>query len=204
MKRREFMRQASLGAAVITMAPQWIACNKTVIGSTETLRDRLWMWGHEPEIIMGTHNIPMGNNIGIADAIKSMGIPNVCVITWGDIPEPPFDEYIKQFKDTKKVAWSVMYGPEKKYTYEQLAAEAFNLLDKMPNLGEFYLDDFFDYMAPPDEETGLSKSYMSLEQLKSLKSNMQNHKRQPKLTMVLYTHQLNPGIVQYLEYCDRV
>lgn len=205
MERREFMTKSALGVVMITMTPQLMAFNKKSKQKKETLRDRLWMWGHEPETIVGTHNIPMGKNIGIADAIKSMGIPNVCVITFGDVPELPlWDEYCKQFNDTKKVAWSIMYGPERKYTHSQLAEKAFKLTEKMPNLNEFYLDDFFDYMAPPDEITGLAKSYMSIEKLKTLKSDMQKLKRKSKLTMVLYTHQLNPGIKQYLEYCDRV
>ena len=111
---------------------------------------------------------------GIAEAIKSMGIPNVRVINHGDVIELPYDdEYIKQFKNVKQVAWSIMSGPEwspqydkvRKFSYDQLVEGGFNLLDKMPNLKEFYLDDFFEYMAPPDETTGLSKSYMSIEYL---------------------------------------
>ncbi len=208
MERRAFIKKAILGVlgvVLATMTSRLTAFGEKPKPRKEILRDRLWMWGHEPKTIVGTHNIPVGNNIGIGDAIKSMGIPNACVITFQDVPEPPlWGEYSAQFKDAKKVAWSIMCGPEKKYAHKQLAAEAFKLLDKMPNLNEFYLDDFFDGMAPRDEITGLAKSYMPMEQLKALKLDMQKLKRQPKLTMVLYTHQLNPGIKQYFEYCDRV
>lgn len=212
MERRNFMKRNILEVVVVTSMLLLFFCGKSESDS-ETLRDRLWMWGHESEIILGSANIPMGNKIGIADAIKWMGIPNVCVINHGDFVKLPYeDAYINQFKDVKNVAWSLMSGPEwspqfdkiRKYTYEQLIAEGFKLVDKMPNLNEFYLDDFFDYLAPPDATTGLSKSYLSLERLKKLKSDMQNLKHETKLTMVLYTHQLNPGIKPYFEYIDRV
>lgn len=205
MKRREFLGKAALGAVAVTVAPELMAHQQSAEASDATLRDRLWMWGHVPETIIGTHNIPQGNAIGIADAMQTMGIPNVCVINWGDVPEPPYDEaFVDQFKDAKQVAWSIMSGPERKCTYERLANEGFALLDKMPNLGEFYLDDFFEYLAPVDEGTGLAKSHMSLEQLKALKTEVQQLKQHPKLAMVLYTHQLNSGIKPYMEYCDRV
>lgn len=194
-----------MGVATVTLAPELMAYPDNAEASPETLRDRLWMWGHVPETIVGTHNIPKGNDIGIADAIKSMGIPNVCVINWGDIPEPPYnEEFIEQFKDAKRVAWSIMAGPEREYSYVRLAKEGFALLDRMPNLVEFYLDDFFDYLAPVDAQTGLAKSYMSLEHLKTLRSDMLKLKRHPTLAMVLYTHQLNSGVKPYIEYCDRI
>lgn len=93
------------------------------------------MWGHAPGTTDGMYKIPTGNQIDMADAIRSMGIPNVYVIRWRGKPEPPFDEYIKQFKDTKRVAWGIIDGGPK--GYEQKKKWAFELLDKMPNLTSF-------------------------------------------------------------------
>ncbi|MGV8092008.1 MAG: hypothetical protein AB2L24_09115 [Mangrovibacterium sp.] len=205
MKRREFVKNATWGTTAMALAPQ-LACNENadLRRYGPTLRDRLWMWGHEPETINGLDNVPMGNNIGMADAIRSMGIPNVCVISYLDKPAPPFDEYIKQFRDIKRVAWSAISGPPKKYTYEQQKNEAFALLEKMPNLVSFYLDDYFVGHAVPAEGSDLSPAYMTLEEISSLREEMQNLKQKPELSLVLYAHQLHSGIKRHIDYCDVV
>ena len=200
------MKNASLGATAIALAPQLSVCNENS-GSWSyrpTLRDRLWMWGHEPETIIGIDNIPNGKYINMADAISSMGIPNVCVISYLDKPEPPFDEYIKQFRNTKRVAWSLISGPAKKYSYEQQKQEAFSLLEKMPNLVSFYLDDYFVGNAIPSAQGGISPANMTLKQICSLKNEMRELKQKPELSMVLYSHQLHPEIKPHVDYCDVV
>jgi hypothetical protein len=206
MRRRVFIRNATLGATAMTLTPQWAAGNESTdlrrYGST--LRDRLWMWGHEPETINGHDNVPIGNKISMADAIRSMGIPNVCVISYLDKPEPPFGEYIKQFRDTKRVAWSLISGPPRKYTYEQQKNEAFALLEKMPNLISFYLDDYFQGSAIPAAGSDISPACMTVEQIRSLQEEMQKLKQKPQLSIVLYAHQLHPGIKPHIDCCDVV
>lgn len=204
MKRREFMKKATLSTYVVTMLPQLIACNKAVKANNEILHDRLWMWGHEPETINGHYNIPLGNNISIANAIQSMGIPNACVVSYLDKPEPPFDEYIKQFRNTKRVAWSILSGLPKKYTYEQQKHEAFSLLAKMPNLDCFYLDDYFLGNAVPMEGSDISSACLTLDQLQKLREEMLSFRQNLKLAVVLYAHQLNSGIKQHIDYFDIV
>lgn len=212
MKRRDFIKKATFGTAAVTILPQLITCGKSTKTDSKTIRDRLWMWGHEFASIANTPNLPKGGNIGMVEAIQWIGIPNVCVINHGDVIELPYeDAYIKQFKDVKRVAWSIMSGPEwspqydkvRKYNYNELAEGGFSLLDKMPNLAEFYLDDFFAGNVI-NESTGLSESYMSLERLKALKNDIRTLKRQPQLTAVLYTNQLSTGIKEHISYFDRV
>lgn len=206
MKRREFITNVSLGTTLMVLTPHLFSCvtNEKRRSYRSNIRDRLWMWGHEPETINGHYNIPIGQNISMANAIRSMNIPNVCVITYLDKPEPPFDEYIKQFRDTKRVAWSIMSGPPKKYTYEEQKREAFELLNKMPNLVNFYLDDYFVGEAIPPEGSDISPAYMSLEQIRELRNETKSLKQKPELTLVLYAHQLHPGIKPHINYCDSV
>lgn len=204
MKRREFMRSTTLAAAIVTLAPQLMTCGKRAEANNEILRERLWMWGHEPETINGHYNIPIGNNIGMSAAIRSMGIPNVCVVTYLGKPEPPFDEYIKQFGDTKRVAWSILSGPPQKYTYEQQKHEAFGLLEKMPNLVNFYLDDYFLGNAIPVPGSNISPACLTVEQIRALREEMQHLKQKPELAVVLYAHQLHPGIRPHIDHFDVV
>ncbi len=212
MNRREFIGKAAASVATAITVPQIISCGRNRRDSHNTIRDCLWMWGHEPESINHTPNLPKGGVVGMVDAIRWMGIPNVCAINHGDVVEIPYsDEYIYQFKDVKNVAWSIMSGPEwapqydkvRKYSHDKLIEAGIELLDKMPNLNEFYLDDFFAGDGI-DEATGLSNAHMSIERLKKLRATIQTLKRQPKLTVVLYTSQINPGMIEYINCFDKV
>ncbi len=74
------------------------------------LRDRLWMWGHDSGDFdgpNGEYNIPLSAPMSMAEGIKYMGIPNVCVIRSGT----PGEEYRRQFKDVKRIAWKMSMGP---------------------------------------------------------------------------------------------
>ena len=155
------------------------------------LRDRLWMWGHGPGSTNDQYNIPTGKNIDMAEAINYMGIPNVYVIRWRGMPEPPFDEYIKQFSKTKRVSWSIIDGaPE---SYEQKKKWAFELVEKMPNLTGFSLDDFFD-----------EQYVRSVDELRELRKEMESLKRKIDLSCVLYSHQLSLDIKSRIDLVDEV
>ena len=164
-----------------------VSCQKTV------LRDRLWMWGHGVGTAsdVGYYNIPSGNKMDMAEAIEYMGIPNVFVVRWEGKPEPPFDNFIKQFDDTKRLSWSLVDGaPE---SYEQKKQWAFDLVEKMPNLTGFCLDDFFN------------KNYqLSVEQLQQLRKETDALDRNLRLSMVLYSFELGLDIKKYIDCVDEV
>ena len=202
MERRKFIKNAALGSIIL---PELVfglnACGmRNTVQAVNNLhqyepnlRDRLWMWGHGPGTTNSLYNIPTGNNIDMADAIDNMGIPNVLVTRWLGKPEPPFDEYIKQFHKTKRVVWSIVDGaPE---SYEQKKTWAFELVEKMPNLTGFCLDDFFD-----------ADHIVSMEQLQELRKDTDNLKRKVNLSVVLYTWQLDLDldIKNHIDYVDEV
>ena len=206
LTRRDFLQTAALSTATLTLTGSTTVQAATDLRRYEpNLRDRLWMWGHGPGTTNGICNIPVGKNIDMADAIDYMGIPNVYVIRWMGKPEPPFDEYIKQFRKTKRVGWSIIDGATQ--SYEQKKRWAFGLFDKMPNLIDLNLDDFFHGVGPKEGEKDFPAN-LSLEQLAELKKEMATVKRNPHLSVVLYTGQshgqLHPSINHHLDYCDVV
>jgi len=206
LTRRDFLGTAVLGATALTLTSPTTTHAATDLRRYEpNLRDRLWMWGHGPGTTNGVCNIPVGKNIDMADAIDYMGIPNVYAIRWMGKPEPPFDEYIKQFRKTKRVGWSIIDGAPQ--SYEQKKRWAFELFDKMPNLIDLNLDDFFHGVAPQDGEN-VFPAGLSLKQLEELKTEMATVERKPNLSVVLYTgqqqSQLHPSIKLHLDYCDVV
>jgi hypothetical protein len=106
MERRDFVKQISALAGwsiLSSTASQSNAAEATYPAYENNLRDRLWMWGHDPGVYdgpKGVYNIPLSAPMSMAEGIKSMGIPNVCVIRGGT----PDEEYRKQFKDVGSVS----------------------------------------------------------------------------------------------------
>ena len=203
ISRRYFLGTAAVGTIAWTLAaPNTVQAATDLRSYEPNLRDRLWMWGHGPGTTDGVYNIPKGNKIDMADAIESMGIPNVCVIRWMSKPEPPFDEYVKQFYKTKRVAWSIIDGATQ--SYEQKKRWAFELCEKMPNLVNLFLDDFFIGNDGAENGKKLYPAHLSLKQLKDLRKEMEGLKKKTDLSAVLYSRQLHPEIKHHLDYCDVV
>jgi len=203
ISRRHFLGTAAVGAAALALAdPSTVRAAADLRQYEPNLRDRLWMWGHGPGTTDGLYNIPKGHKIDMADAIESMGIPNVCAIRWLGKPEPPFDEYVKQFHKTKRVAWSII--DDAKQSYEQKKRWAFELCEKMPNLVNLFLDDFFLGNAGAKAGEKLYPAHLSLKQLEELRKEMETLKKKTDLSVVLYSRQLHPEIKHHIDYCDVV
>jgi len=169
------------------------------------LQDRLWMWGHDPGAYdgpKGVYNIPLSAPITMAEGIKSMGIPNVCVIRGGTAGA----EYRKQFKDVKRIAWNLSGGSN--MSYDALKDYVFGLRDTTPNLTGYYLDDFFHVGNKSgfnkNSETEPAPASLSLEEMRQLHEETIAYRRRLDLAVVLYTSQLCPAIKPVMNYVDVV
>ena len=212
INRREFLKNASVltGSALTAWGalPFDYGCICSAYGNfyayENRLRDRLWMWGHDSGVYDGpdgVYNIPLSPPISMADGIKYMGIPNVCVIRHG-IPD---DDYLTQFKEVKRIAWTLSMGSNE--SYQTLKDYVFSLRDRMPNLTGYFLDDFFRFSAKPvsdNNSTGPAPAALSLEEMKQLYDETLTYKRRLDLAIVLYTHQLDPSIQPVMKYVDVV
>jgi hypothetical protein len=187
-------------------ATSWTRAGEAARAAYEDdLRDRLWMWGHDPGVYDGPdgiYNIPLSAPLSMAEGIKSMGIPNVCVIRHG-ISDA---DYREQFRDVKRVAWNLSSGSNE--SYRALKDHVFGLRETMPNLTGYFLDDFFRFGDRPgfdrNSETVAAPAALSIEELKQLHSEMIAFRRPLELSMVLYTHLLCPAIKPFLRYVDVV
>ena len=120
-----------------------------------TIRDRLWMWGHggiafdKPR---NTYDIPTAPPIEMNEACRYMGIPNVCVCRYVGLPEAKdCSAYLKTFKDIKRIALSIVDSAGG--TWREKYELAKKLRKENPNLGTVWLDDFFRpmKMSRPDD-----------------------------------------------------
>lgn len=211
ISRRLFL--AAVGAGAISWSNSVSAheSGSAMIPYEGRLADRLWMWGHGAGSTDTLYGIPTGHGIDEADAIRSMGITNLCVIRWlnlpkpeneGDPSKPPFANFCKTLTDVKRVAWSVVDGGTQ--SYEQKKAWAFDLAEKLPNLTTFFFDDFF--IGTPTLEGGRTEpeAHLTVAQLKEFRVEMSAHLRRPELAAVLYSNQINEHIVPHLNEFDVV
>lgn len=208
--RREFLKNALLltgGSALTSLCLPFGCSVKAKFPAYENrLRDHLWMWGHDSWDYDGPdndYNIPLSPPISMADGIKYMGIPNVCVIRRTGIPKD--EDYLNQFKDVKRIAWALaMYTNQ---YYQTVKDYVLGLRDKLPNLTAFFLDDFFrfntKYLSDIDPDKP-APAALSMEEMKQLYDEMLSYKRRLDLAIVLYTHQLHPSIQPVMKYVDIV
>ncbi|NLX54164.1 MAG: hypothetical protein GXY58_03535 [Planctomycetaceae bacterium] len=158
MRRRDFLLTVAAAAACRTSAPRALFAGAADAGVSSvprnadcpipfdnTIRDRMWMWGHDAGSL--SYYIPPdqgGGRIYPAAAIKYMGIPNVCMVPFTGTPRPhEYDEYARQFDDpaVKRFTWSFVHSSaEQSATIKQAALQQ---AAKYPNFVGLDMDDFF-------------------------------------------------------------
>lgn len=159
---------------------------------SESLLDRCWMWGHDIGHLDAPGNqwkLPVEGEMGMVEACRKMGIGNLSVIRWGNPPP----EYRRQFGNMKRLTWPICGHPdEPNATFEDMCEFDFRLLDEMPNLIGFEMDDFFRPDLPPvtvDTPFGKRQSLQtvfSYDQLLALRRRMDAFHRPLDLRVVVY------------------
>ena len=192
--RRTFITGAA--AAVVAMAAS--GC-RSLAGRCSfygpTVRDRLWMWGHHSEMchksVKKGKQWP-GPTVEQAEGCRLMGIPNVCVIRWGDRPKHPWGDYFDQFKSMKRVSFGIVDGASGS-VWDKLNIAINELKPAMPNLTGCFLDDFFE----PTQKLTLPLSDMA-------KVSDTVHENGLRLSVVLYADQegVKKEFKRHLDFCD--
>ncbi len=206
VSRRSFLRKAAVSAkACLTWGTLG---NSSSWGSTvpddRTLRDRLWMWGHDAGSLTAEFGIGgKDSDIEPADALEYMGIPNICVVRFTGTPLPPFDDFVKQFANTKRFTWSIVDGA-KNFTTEEKKRQALDLAAKHPNLVGLDLDDFFLSDGAPQSAGQEAHAHLTVAQLRELRQELVVEGRKLDLSMVVYSKQLKPMIKQHIDLVDAV
>jgi len=205
--RRLFLKSAAATAGVSLLSATFaspLPCQGNTPSNDRTLRDRLWMWGHDAGSLKNSYGIgSRGGNIMPGEAIKYMGIPNVCMVRFTGTPLPPFDDYVKQFAPAKRLTWSFVDG-DRRHTTEQKRQLALDLAAKLPNLAGLDMDDFFLGNALPKTDGAEAPAHLSVEQVQQVRNELVVQGRKLDLSIVLYSNQLHPAIKRHLDVVDVV
>ena len=154
MNRREFVS----GAAAFGGAAMFGGCRCPFCGNGDrvpygdTIGDRLWMWGHHADSFASMkgakeqYNLPFDRRIDMAAACREMHIPGCFVVRWRNLPKKAdLAEYMKQFKDTKRVGFSITDSAVE--SFDEKVRLGFALADGTPNLTSLVMDDFWSGAA---------------------------------------------------------
>ena len=113
-----------------------------------TVRDKLWMWGHNVGVHDSTSRwkLPANSRMTPVEGAVYMGVPNIIMVwVWRaerPEPEPSWEQYALPFRALDRVVWSVGHGHGLNY-----ANHVFALAEKLPNMDGVILDDFFTTQA---------------------------------------------------------
>lgn len=151
MNRREFLSMsAAAGGAVLIDGCTCPFCGKRErVPYGDTIGDRLWMWGHHADSFASMkgdakeqYGLPFDRRIDMAAACREMNIPGCFVVRWRNLPrKADLPVYMKQFKDTKRVGFSIADSSAE--SFAEKVRLGLEYADRMPNLTTLILDDFY-------------------------------------------------------------
>jgi hypothetical protein len=177
-----------------------------LVGSGETVGDRLYVWAHAAGSYNGEAYLKSykPSKIEPVDGVQYLGLKNAYFIRYKDVPAIPFDDYYAPFKKLDRVVWSLT-GESGATSAEERKA-VFKLAEANPNITGFIMDDFFRGMEVPKEggvDTPLPAS-LTPEQLADIRSSLKINGRALPLSVVVYTTQINPRAKHHLKHVDDI
>ncbi len=169
---------------------------------TGTIRDALWIWGHEA----GCHHrhanngwkLPGMSRMTPAEGAFYMGIPNIMMVRFGNQPAPPFQQYALPMRPLQRIVWSIIgdLGSTDNDRQPDLQ-EIIALSEDFPNLTGALMDDFFrnDPVAP---------GRFTAEQVEGFRRQLHAARRPLDLYVVVSAHDLDLPIRQHLDAVDAI
>ncbi|MCM8819070.1 MAG: hypothetical protein NC915_06325 [Candidatus Omnitrophica bacterium] len=155
------------------------------------MKDKIFLWAHKEGMQNNRWGLPKESKITPVDACKYLGIENIIFVREFWKPEPEeYEFYAESFKDLKKVIWSVVGAG---CTYHEGEVERIiELKKKYHNIVGAIMDDFFVKEKLP----------FTPDQIIEIKEKF--NKNRIELWTVLYQHQLNLSVKEYLEKFDLI
>ena len=155
------------------------------------MKEKFYLWAHKEGMQNNRWGLTKESKISPIDACKYLGIKNIIFVREFGKPEPEeYGKYAESFKKLKKVIWSIVGAG---CTYEKGEIErVIELKRKYKNIVGAIMDDFFVKEKPP----------FTPEEILEIKEKLNENGLE--LWTVLYQHQLDLPVKEYLEKFDLV
>jgi hypothetical protein len=163
------------------------------------VKDRLWLWGHDP----GKHNegwgLPGRSRIGPIEAAEYLGIENLVMVPYGDGPFVPPPGELPRYRRVKRLVWSIV-GPEAAASAEERERVVAMAAD-LPNLTGVIMDDFF---RAENVAAGRDAGMVAESELARFRARLRESPHPLDIWVVLYADQLGLPVHRHLALCDKV
>jgi hypothetical protein len=118
------------------------------ISGPERVRERLWVWAHPEGSYDGPQwGLPENSRVTPLESAVWLGVPNVILIHYGDLPRWPLAQYARPLEAAGSVMWSIVGGGGE--TTAAMRESVMDLARSMPNLTGLFMDDFFHFRGTP-------------------------------------------------------
>jgi hypothetical protein len=141
-------------------------------------------------------NLPGNSRMTPAEAAFYMAIPNIFMLHRNGTPEPPLDQYALAFEPLREVVWGIV--GESGITQTSEREMVLKLALHNPKITGVVMDDFFT------SGKGGKISALTLDQVREMKGRLKAPNKKLDLWVVLYEHQLDDRVIDYLKLCDVV
>jgi len=143
--RRNFLKYGSVATAATMLSHTGMSLFASE--KADTVRDRLWIWGHVEGVYDNAWGLPMNSRMTPLQAAGFLDTPNLIMVRYAGKPAPPFGEYAAQYSNLQKLMWSFVSAGGETSAEEQ--EHVLDLARKMPNITGLFMDDFFHGNAEP-------------------------------------------------------
>lgn len=188
----ELTRRSLLTLPALLAAPQLAAAPKP----PSTVRDKLWLWSHVAGSYNGMFGLPGKTRISPTEAAFYMGIPNVFMLHREGTPEPPLDQFALPFESLREVVWGIVGESGK--TEDKERQMVLDLALHNHKISGVVMDDFF--VGANDGKL----ASLTIPQIKEMKQRLHTASKNLDLWVVLYEHQLDKPLTDYLSLCEYV
>lgn len=165
-----------------------------------TVRDHLWIWGHEAGSHNGRYGLPGQSRMTPAEAAFYLGVPNLVMCVYADRPTPPFDRLAVSLRPLRQVVWSIVGDGLSRRNDRATDLEAvLDVASRFANIRGAILDDFFH---APDAAGSISR--WSSDDLRRFHEQLRSAPRPLELWVVHYQANLALPAREHLRHCDVV
>ena len=160
----------------------------------DKIKGKFWLRGQSPNS-HNCHKVPESRMTAM-EGCSYFGIERCCRVIMNNHPRPPFDQESIAMRPLKEVVWSIVgaagsiVNNDGKGDIDEVLRQA----DIFPNISGGVLDDFF---------VGDRLKAFPPESIRNISDKLKHGAKRPlDLWVVVYEHQIDNPIKEYLNYCD--
>jgi hypothetical protein len=171
-----------------------------ILTSGQTVRDKLWLWGHPAGSYNKEYGLPqlgLVSKITMWDAATLMNLPNFIAVSYNGAPSDDSARYYAgKMTGVKNLVWSFTGASAKTIISPDHRARAnlcVALADAFPNIVGVQLDDYF---------AGGNNPRMTTEQLREARAILRNRPKPLDIYLTIYAHEVSTASLEQLQLMD--